>query len=98
MLSKSAVKKIIISSIKEVIKDKKDIDIEDSFIGVNSTIESIDIVQIISFIEDQLESMKIEGYDLFDCVFEYDELTFNELADLIERDLREINNDNNFFT
>ena len=96
MLSKSAVKKIIISSIKEVIKDKKDIDIEDSFIGVNSTIESIDIVQIISFIEDQLESMKIEGYDLFDCVFEYDELTFNELADLIERDLREINNDNNF--
>ena len=94
MLSKSDLDKIISSSIMEVIKDN-DINFKDYFIGPNSSFESIDIVQIISSIEDALESINIEGYDLFDSVFKFDELTFSELSDLIEKDLININHDNN---
>ena len=92
MISKSDIEKIIKGSVKEVIKD--DFNLTDYFIGPNSSFESIDIVQVISSIEDDLESNNLQGYDLFDSIFKFDELTFYELSDLIEKDLREMNNDN----
>ena len=94
MLSKNDIDKVINASVKEVIKDT-DINFKHYFIGPSSSFESIDIVQIISSIEDALESNNIEGYDLFDAIFKFDELTFAELSDLIQKDLININYDNN---
>ena len=93
MLSKNDLDKVITTAVKEVIKDN-DINFKDYFIGPNSSFESIDIVQIISEIEDYLESSNIQGYDLFDSIFQFDELTFSELSDLIQKDLINMNNDN----
>ena len=96
MLKSEDIKEIIINSIKETITDNKDININDHFIGPNSTIESIDIVQIISSIEDSLESHNIKGFDLFDSIFKFDKLTFEELTDVIEKELNEFKHDSNF--
>ena len=59
MLSKSDINNIVISSIKEVIEKESSINIKDDFIGINASIESIDIVQIISGIEDKLSLIHI---------------------------------------
>ena len=96
MLSRDKIIDIINSSIKEAITDNKNIKINDYFIGPETFIESIDIVQIISSIEDVLESYDIKGFDLFDSILKFDKLTFEELADLIEKELKDIKDDSNF--
>ena len=64
MLKKSEINSIIISSIKEVKDDSESISLGDIFTGSGSSIESIDIVQIVTAVEDKLEGMGFEGYDL----------------------------------
>ena len=49
-----------------------------------SDFESIEIVQIISSIEDNLEQKGLEGFDLFENIYEYEKLSFQDLINLIE--------------
>ena len=87
MFSKNKVDLIINEAIKEVLIDKDKIIMEDSFIGPNSNIESIDIVQIISFVEDRLEDNGLQGIDLFEKTLQNDSLTFNQFSELIISEL-----------
>ena len=56
---------------------------DEDFISINSKLESIEIAQIIARIEELIEEKGIEGFDLFEKVFECDQLSFNSLSDLI---------------
>ena len=96
MLTNSDIRGIINTTIQDIIKDNKKISFDDFFIGPDSFIESIEIVQIIDKIEEKLESHNIEGFDLFDTIFKFDKLSFEELANLIEKELNDIKYDNNF--
>ena len=87
MIKKSVINSIIISSIKEVKNNSESLSLEDIFTGSGSSIESIDIVQIVTAVEDKLEDMGYEGYDFFEKIFEYESLTFKDFADLIEDQL-----------
>ena len=87
MIKKSVINSIIISSIKEVKNNSESLSLEDIFTGSGSSIESIDIVQILTAVEDKLEDMGYEGYDFFEKIFEYESLTFKDFADLIEDQL-----------
>ena len=89
MLTKKEIEELIILSIKETINDDKEITLNSFFIGYQSIIESIEIVQIISLVEDKLEEKGFEGYDLFEKTFENESLTFNEFANLIEEQLNQ---------
>ena len=84
MFPKSEIDTIIFSAIKEIIKDNKSVNKETIFIGADSNIDSVDIVQIISYVEDQLEDKGYEGYDLFEKTFEQELLTFDDFSDLID--------------
>ena len=85
MIQKSEIDSIIFSAIKEIIIDSKSVTKETIFLGADSNIDSVDIVQIISYVEDQLENKGYEGYDIFEKTFEQDTLTFKEFADLIDK-------------
>ena len=83
MVDKKEMMKIINIALKEAEIDNKVVDLNTTFTGTDSNFESIDIVQIISTIEDQLENMGFEGFDLLEKVFSTDKLNFDELAELI---------------
>lgn len=85
MIQKSDIDSIIFSAVKEIIKDYKSVNKETIFIGLDSNIDSVDIVQIISYVEDQLENNGFEGYDIFEKTFEQDVLSFGDFSDLIEQ-------------
>lgn len=89
MLEKSAISKMIQKAVSEAIKQNNLLDFNTKFTGINSTFESIDIVQIISSVEDQLEENGFEGFDLLERTFETDELDFNDFIDLIHRVINE---------
>ena len=76
---KNTLNKLISSELKEY----KNITLDSYFIGPNSEIDSIDIMSSLAFIEDNLEEKGISEIDLFDEIFKYKELTFNQLIDLI---------------
>ena len=86
MISKQKIKDIVSRSYSEVLERECPRDLNIPFTGFNSNIESIDIVQIISQIEDLLEIENVSGYDLLEKVFEFEELTFEGLIKLIEND------------
>ena len=87
MLSKEyindLISKVYLEILEEEFINKKD----EYFTGPNSIVESINIIQIISAIEDDLELNNIEGYDLLERVFENDSLTYSQLSELIYNDL-----------
>ncbi len=89
MLKKSDINSILIQSINEVLENSEQFNLESCFIGEDSIIESIDIVQIISLVEDKLEEKGFEGFDLLEKTFENNNLKFSDFSDLIEK---EINN------
>ena len=89
MLEKIAISKMIEKAVNEAIKQNHLIDLNTKFTGINSTFESIDIVQIISSVEDQLEKNGFEGCDLLERTFETDELDFNDFIDLVYRVISE---------
>ena len=83
MVDKEEMMRIFNIALKEAEIENKVIDLNTTFTGTDSNFESIDIVQIISTIEDQLENMGFEGFDLLEKVFSTDKLNFDELAELI---------------
>ena len=89
MLEKTAISKMIEKAVSEAIKQNHVLDLNTKFTGINSSFESIDIVQIISLVEDQLEENGFEGCDLLERTFETDELDFNDFIDLIHRVISE---------
>lgn len=84
MINKLDIADIVKNSYHEIIKNNQNFSIDKEFIGPNSDFESIEIVQIIAFIEDNLELKGIEGFDLFENIYEYEKLSFKELINLIE--------------
>lgn len=87
MITKEIITKILESTIEDILKGKSIPSLEEDFISANSKLESIEIAQIISRCEELLEENGIEGYDLFEKVFEVEKLTFLSLIDLIYSDL-----------
>ena len=83
MISKDEVNLIILEVLEDIIKPKTNVSLTSVFIGFDSSIESIDIVQIISSIETKIEEHGIENFDLFEMVFERERLTFEEMSELI---------------
>ena len=84
MIDKLEIANIVEKSFNEVIENDKNYSTNHEFIGPNSNFESIEIVQIIAYIEDNLELKGIEGFDLFENIYEHEKLSFKELIDLIE--------------
>jgi len=89
MIEKTEISKMIEKAVSKAIKQNNILDLNTKFTGINSTFESIDIVQIISSVEDQLEESGFEGCDLLERTFETDELDFNDFIDLIQRVISE---------
>lgn len=85
MVEKTEISYIVKKAYNEIINESDSIDFNTKFTGSNSSFESIDIVQIISSVEDQLEDIGYEGIDLLEKTFETDELDFNDFIDLIKR-------------
>ena len=84
MIKQSEIEKVIINAISEIITHEDNIDLNTLFTGAESSYESIDIIQIISSIEDQLEKKGYEGCDLLERIFENDKLTFYQLSQVIK--------------
>ena len=87
MISKEVIKKIILKVIDEIIYEKNIKNLDEPFIAENSKIESIEVAQIIVRVEELISENGIEGYDLFEKLFEQKFLTFNSLIELIYKDL-----------
>ena len=87
MLNKSEIDELIKSSIMEVLENSEQFDLNSYFIGAESIIESIDIVQIIAFVEDKLEEQGFEGIDFLEKTFENNNLKFTDFSDLIEKEI-----------
>ena len=87
MISKENIKKIILKAIDEILYEKNIKNLDEPFISENSIIESIEVAQIIVMIEELLSENGVEGYDLFEKLFEQKFLTFNSLIELIYKDL-----------
>tara|TARA_Y100000589_G_scaffold309915_1_gene327823 strand:- start:1238 stop:1510 length:273 start_codon:yes stop_codon:yes gene_type:complete len=87
MISKLEITNIVKNSFYQVIENNKNYSKNKEFIGPNSEFESIEIVQIISNIEDNLELKGIEGFDLFENIYEYEKLSFEELINLVESNI-----------
>ena len=83
MVDKEEIMRIIKNALKEAEIENKVTNLNTTFIGTDSSFESIDIVQIISTIEDHLENMGFEGFNLLEKVFSIDKLNLDELAELI---------------
>ena len=94
MTKKSEIDNLLFSVIKEVIKDSQSIEKDSVFIGADSFIDSIDIVQIISSVEDKLEDKGYEGCDLFEKTFQEDCLTFSQFSDLILKNIKNLDASN----
>ena len=88
MISKYIIDEIIILVAKEILVDQKNITLDLALTGINSNIESIDIVKIISGIEEKLEEAGLEGYDLFEKVFEVEEINLKDISDLIIKEIK----------
>ncbi len=84
MIKQSEIDKLIQESLYEILKKNNHNKFDTFFTGPESSLESIEIVQIISLIEDKLEKKGYIGLDLLEKVFERDRLNFNQLSKLIE--------------
>ena len=87
MLDKEIILKIVEDSFTNVVEKNKSFSFEEEFIGSNTRLESIEIVQVISYIEENLEKKGIKGFDLFEYIYEFETLTFDKLAILIEENI-----------
>lgn len=88
MVNKLAINSFIIKAIEEIVEEKNNFTMKSNFIGPNSTLDSIDIVQIIDFVEEEIIKQGINNIDLFEIIFDHDCLTFSQFSDLI---LKKIN-------
>ena len=83
MLEKITIMEIVEKSYIDIVEKKKSYSEKDEFIGSNAILESIEIVQIISKIEENLEEKGVKGFDLFEFIYEYETLSFKNLGILI---------------
>ena len=86
-LTKEKINSIVLSVTKDIINLKEEVKLNSIFIGTESNIKSIDIAQIILGIEEKIEKEGIENFDLFEKVFEREKMSFDELADLIVKEI-----------
>lgn len=86
-LTKEKVNTIVLEVANAVINSKEEVKLNSIFIGIDSIIESIDIVQIILGIEEKIEKEGIENFDLFEKAFEREKMSFDELSDLIVKEI-----------
>ena len=83
MVDKLIINSFIIAALEEIIEKENNFTMDSYFIGPNSTLDSIDIVQIIDFVEEEIMNQGINNIDLFEIIFDYDCLTFSQFSDLI---------------
>ena len=83
MVDKLIINSFIIAAIKEITEKENNFTMDSYFIGPNSTLDSIDIVQIIDFVEEEIINQGLNSIDLFEIIFDYDCLTFSQFSDLI---------------
>ena len=81
--SELIVDKVIKKLLDKHLSDYEDLDLESSFIGKDSYIESIDIVGSITFLEEELDKYELSNIDLFEAVFDKEEMTFRQLLILL---------------
>ena len=86
MLSKEYINDLIAKVYLEILEEEFVNKKDEYFTGPNSIVESINIIQMISAIEDDLELNNVVGYDLLERVFENDSLTYSQLSELIYND------------
>ena len=87
MIDKSIILNIVKDSFINVLENKKPYSLKEEFIGPCSTLESIEIVQIISHIKENLEKEGVTAFDLFECIYEFEALSFEKLATLIDKQI-----------
>ena len=87
MVDKLIINSFIIAAIKEITEKENNFTMDSYFIGPNSTLDSIDIVQIIDFVEEEIINQGLNSIDLFEIIFDYDCLTFSQFSDLIFKKL-----------
>ena len=87
MLNKSEIDHIVKLSINEVLENPENFSLDSYFIGPESYLESIDIVQIIAFVEDKLDEKGFEGFDFLEKTFENNSLKFSDFSDLIQSEI-----------
>ena len=75
--------KVIKKLIDEQLTGYEDLDLDSFFIGKNSHIDSLDIVGSISYLEEELDKHEIYDVDLFDAIFDKEEITFRQLVNLL---------------
>ena len=74
------VKDIVEKSIKKILKTKLDkFENLEMFIGIESEYESIEIIQILSTVEEELEKKGFEDNDILEIVANYETITLEEL-------------------
>ena len=77
------VHKVIKKLIDNHLSEYEGLDFDSFFIGKNSNIDSIDIVGSITFLEEELDKNQFYDIDLFDSLFEKEELSFRQLFNLL---------------
>ncbi len=84
MIKLKIIESIVHKSVKEILKSKFDkIENLENFIGIESEYESIEIIQILSLIEEEMEHEGLQNYDLLEIVATYETLTLEELIRVI---------------
>ena len=84
MIKLKIIEGIVHKSVKEILKSKFDkIENLENFIGIESEYESIEIIQILSLIEEEMEHEGLQNYDLLEIVATYETLTLEELIRVI---------------
>ena len=89
MINKSEIDNIILTSAKEILETDFKVSLKEFFTGPSSSIDSLDIVQIVSAVEEKLEDLGYEGYDFFEKTYEQDMLTFDDFSKLIEKEIND---------
>jgi len=84
MIKFKIIENIVHNSVKKILKSKFDkIENLENFIGIESEYESIEIIQILSLIEEEIEDKGFQNYDLLEIVANYETLTLEELIRVI---------------
>ena len=87
MISIQSIIDIVLSSIINTVETDEKPDQSSFFIGPKSVYSSLQIVQIIALIEDELDTLGFDDYDLFDKLLSHSELSIATLCELIYSDL-----------
>lgn len=90
MITEKKIVDIVKKSYLEILEKDISNNLNMPFTGYDSTIESIEIVQIIATIEELLNKEGCKNYDLLERVFDFEALNFEDLIKLLVDDLIKI--------